>query len=55
MSYIEKKDPSNEDDRELFAHAISEALREVTMRIGKENDRLVAIANAQFKFQKKKI
>lgn len=53
MSYIEKKDPSNEDDRELFAHAISEALKEVTMRIEKENERLVAIANAQFKFQKK--
>lgn len=53
MSYIEKKDPSNEEDRELFAHAISEALKEVTMRIEKENERLVAIANAQFKFQKK--
>ncbi|MEE9690315.1 Arc family DNA-binding protein [Enterobacter sp. HK169] len=53
MSYIEEKDPSSDDDRELFAHAISEALKEVTMRIGKENDRLIAIANAQFKFQKK--
>lgn len=53
MGYIDEKDPSNDDDRELFAHAISEALREVTMRIEKENDRLVAIANAQLKFQKK--
>ncbi|SAF89433.1 Arc-like DNA binding domain [Enterobacter ludwigii] len=53
MSYIEQKDPSSEDDRELFAHAISEALKEVTMRIEKENERLVAIANAQIKFQKK--
>lgn len=53
MSYIEEKDPSRDDDRELFAHAISEALKEVTMRIEKENERLIAIANAQFKFQKK--
>lgn len=55
MSYIEEKDPSSDDDRELFAHAISEALKEVTMRIEKENERLIAIANAQFKFQKKQI
>lgn len=54
MSYIEEKDPSSDDDRELFAHAISEALKEVTMRIEKENERLVAIANSQFKFLKKK-
>jgi hypothetical protein len=53
MEYIEEKDPSSEDDRELFAHAISEALKEVTMRIEKENERLIAIANAQLKFQKK--
>lgn len=53
ITYIEQKDPSSEDDRELFAHAISEALKEVTMRIEKENERLVTIANAQLKFQKK--
>lgn len=53
MEYIEEKNPSNEVDRELFAHAISEALKEVTMRIEKENERLISIANAQLKFQKK--
>ncbi|MGX7395695.1 Arc family DNA-binding protein [Enterobacter sp. ESY66] len=53
MGYIEEKDPSSDDDRELFAHAISEALKEVTMRIEKENDRIADIANAQLKFQRK--
>ncbi|WP_314140128.1 Arc family DNA-binding protein [Buttiauxella noackiae] len=53
MRYIDEKDPSNADDRELLAHAISEALREVVRRIGKENERLIAISDAQFKFQKK--
>lgn len=52
LEYIDEKDPSSESDRELFAHAISEALKEVTMRIEKENERLIAIANAQLKFQK---
>lgn len=53
MSYIEERNPESDDDREVFAHAINEALKEVVKRIEKENERLVAIANAQFKFNKK--
>ena len=53
MVYIEEKDPSNDEDRELFANAIHEAMKEVVSRIQKENERLSIIASAQVKFQKK--
>lgn len=53
MVYIEEKDPSNDEDRELFANAIHEAMKEVVSRIQKENQRLSIIASAQVKFQKK--
>ena len=53
MVYIEEKDPSNDEDRELFANAIHEAMKEVVSRIQKENERLSIIAGAQIKFQKK--
>ncbi|EGT4306808.1 Arc family DNA-binding protein [Cronobacter sakazakii] len=53
MAYIDSKDPSNEEDRELFAMAIHEAIKEVTKRIETENERLISIANAQAKFLSK--
>ncbi|MFB0711908.1 Arc family DNA-binding protein [Buttiauxella noackiae] len=51
MSLIEKKDPNKEEDRESFALAVCEAIREIVKRIEKENGRLLAISNAQLKFQ----
>ncbi|WP_414454309.1 Arc family DNA-binding protein [Enterobacter roggenkampii] len=53
MRIIEDTDPSTEDDLEKFGLAISEAIKEVSSRIAKENLRLQAIADAQIKLSKK--
>lgn len=53
MKIIEETDPSNEEDLEKFGLAISEAIKEVSARISKENQRLQAIADAQIKLSKK--
>lgn len=53
MRIIEDADPSTEDDLEKFGLAISEAIKEVSSRIAKENLRLQAIADAQIKLSKK--
>lgn len=53
MRVIEDTDPSTEDDLEKFGLAISEAIKEVSSRIAKENLRLQAIADAQIKLSKK--
>lgn len=55
MKIIEDTEPSNEDDLEKFGLAISEAIKEVSARISKENLRLQAIADAQIKLRKKTI
>lgn len=53
MKVIEKTEPDNEGDREKFALAVSEAIKEITRRIAKENIRLQAISDAQIKLSKK--
>ncbi|WP_286037982.1 Arc family DNA-binding protein [Enterobacter roggenkampii] len=53
MRIIEDTDPSNEDDLGKFGLAISEAIKEVSSRITKENLRLQTIADAQIKLSKK--
>ncbi|EGT4280932.1 hypothetical protein DOX46_15435 [Cronobacter malonaticus] len=53
MRIIENTEPSSDEDLEKFGLAISEAIKEVTARINKENMRLQAIADAQIKLSKK--
>ncbi|EIZ9495584.1 Arc family DNA-binding protein [Cronobacter sakazakii] len=53
MKIIENTEPTSDEDLEKFGLAISEAIKEVTARINKENMRLQAIADAQIKLSKK--
>lgn len=53
INVIENTDPSTEEELAKFGLAVSEAIKEVTTRISKENMRLQAIADAQIKLNKK--
>lgn len=53
MKIIEQTETDNDEGREKFALAVSEAIKEITKRISKENTRLQAIADAQIKLRKR--
>lgn len=52
LAMLEEKDPAKESDRVSFAVATGEAIREISRRIEKENNRLIEISNAQASFSK---